>query len=113
MGHKELEIMPMYGQVKIKKINPRSDNIPEDCGYMQRFEFNIDMNSNGIMGDCIDWWERNCEGKWGWWFEPAGEIENPKNHWEDQNAYMSFERRLDATKFWMSVGIQNSGRKDR
>ena len=112
MGHKELEIMSMYGQVKIKKINPRSDNIPEDCGYMQRFEFNIDMNSNGIMGDCIDWCERNCKGKWGWWFEPAGEIENPNNHWEDQNAYMSFERRLDATMFWLSIGAEHIGRKE-
>ena len=114
MGDKELEMMKeKFGKVAIKKINPKSNDIPEDCGYMQRFEFNIDMNSNGVMGDCIDWCEKNCEGKWGWWFEPAGLIENPKNHWEDQNAYMSFERRLDATRFWMSVGIQNSGQKDR
>jgi len=53
----------------------------------------------------------NCEGRWGWWFEPAGEIENPANHWEDQNAYMSFERKRDATRFWMAVGIKNSGNK--
>ena len=100
-----------YGKVKVKRNNPRLDEVPDDCGYMQRFEYNVDMNSNGIMGECIDWCQRNCEGKWGWWFEPAGEIENPKNHWEHQNAYMSFERKLDATRFWMSVGIQNSGRK--
>jgi len=37
--------------------------------------------------------------------------ENPTNHWEDQNAYMSFERKRDATRFWMTVGIQNSGNK--
>jgi hypothetical protein len=24
---------------------------------------------------------------------------------------MSFEKKLDATRFWMSVGIQNSGKK--
>ena len=39
----------------------------------------------------------------------TAEIKNPKNHWEGQNAYMSFERKLDATRFWMAVGIQNSG----
>ena len=31
------------------------DEIPEDCGYMQDFEYNVDMNSNGIMAECIDW----------------------------------------------------------
>ena len=99
------------GKDKGNKIKLSMANIPDDCGYMQQFKYNIDMNSNGIMGDCIDLCQRNCEGKWGWWFEPAGEIENPKNHWEDQNAFMSFEKKLDATRFWMSVGIQNSGKK--
>lgn len=103
----------LYGRAKIKRISPGLEEVPEDCGYMQQFEFNVDMNSNGVMSECIEWCQINCEGKWGWWFEPAGEIENPKNHWEDQNAYMSFERQRDATKFWMSVGIQNSNSKDR
>ena len=98
-----------YGKVKIKRNNPRMEDIPEDCGYMQQFEFNVDLNSNGVMSECIEWCQENCEGKWGWWFEPAGEIENPKNHWEDQNAYMSFEIKRDATRFWMAVGIRNSG----
>ena len=100
-----------YEAAKIKRISPGLDKVPDDCGYMQKFEYNIDLNSNGVMGECIEWCQVNCEGKWGWWFEPVGEIENPKNHWEHQNAYMSFENKLDATRFWMSVGIQNSGRK--
>ena len=99
------------GKDKGNKIKLSMANIPDDCGYMQQFKYNIDMNSNGIIGDCIDWCQSNCEGKWGWWFEPAGELENPNNHWEDQNAFMSFEKKLDATRFWMSVGIQNSGKK--
>ena len=101
-----------YGKVKVQKVNPKLDDIPDDCGYMQQYEHNIDMNSNGIMGECIEWCQVHCEGKWGWWFEPSGEIENPKNHWEGQNAYMSFEKKLDATRFWMSVGIQNSGQNN-
>jgi len=111
MGDRQLEVMTSYGKVKVKRSNPRLDKVPDDCGYMQQFEYNVDMNSNGIMGECIDWCQENCEGKWGWWFEPAGDIDNPKNHWEHQNAYMSFEKKLDATRFWMSVGIQNSGGK--
>jgi hypothetical protein len=101
-----------YEAARIKRISPGLDEVPEDCGYMQQFEYNIDMNSNGIMGDCIDWCQRKCEGKWGWWFEPAGEIENPKDHWEDQNAYMSFEKKSDATKFWFEVGVQNMGNNE-
>ena len=100
-----------YGKVAIKKIKPGLDNIPVDCGYECRFKYDVDMYSNGIAGECIEWCQTHCRGKWGWWFEPAGEIENPANHWEDQNAYMSFERKRDATRFWMAVGIQNSGNK--
>ena len=100
-----------YGRVKVQKIKPDLAEISEQCGYDKRFKYVIDMNSNGIMAECIDWCQKNCEGKWGWWFEPAGEIENPTNHWEDQNAYMSFEIKRDATRFWISVGIRNSGQK--
>ncbi len=106
-----MEMTHGYGKVKVKKIKPTMTDIPDDCGYMQRFKYNIDMNSNGIMGDCIEWCQIHCKGKWGWWFEPAGEIENPRNHWENQNAYMSFQRKYDATRFWLCVGIQNSGGK--
>jgi len=100
-----------YGKVKVKRNNPSMEDIPDDCGYMQQFEHNVDLNSNGVMSECIDWCQQNCTGKWGWWFEPAGEIANPENHWEHQNAYMSFEQKVDATKFWMCVGIQNTGQK--
>ena len=108
-----MEIMTTYGKVKVKRTSPRMDEVPEDCGYMKQFEFNVDMNSNGVMAECIEWCQLNCEGKWGWWFEPAVVTltENPTNHWEHQNAYMSFERKRDATRFWMAVGIQNSGNK--
>jgi hypothetical protein len=104
-------MMTNYGKVKVKRSNPGLDEIASDCGYMQKFNFNVDMDSNGIMSECIDWCQVNCEGKWGWWFEPAGEIVNPHNHWEDQNSYMSFERKLDATRFWFAVGVKNSGNK--
>ena len=67
-----------YGRMPIKRIDHALAEIPEDCGYMQRFRFNIDMNSNGIMGECIEWCQVNCKGKWGWWFENANKITNPK-----------------------------------
>ena len=51
MGDGQLEMMTIYGKVKVKRINPRMDEIPEDCGYMKQFEYNVDMNSNGIMAN--------------------------------------------------------------
>ena len=102
-----------YGKVAVKRVKPGLDEIPEDCGYMKQFEHNIDMNSNGIMGECIECCQINCEAKWGGWFEPAGHIENPQNHWEDQDSYMSFEKKKDATRFWLAIGIANMGNKDR
>jgi|TARA_B100001287_G_scaffold233796_1_gene205331 hypothetical protein len=102
-----------YGRVKVKKINPALDDIPKDCGYMKQFEHNIDMNSNGIMGDCIEWCQINCEGKWGWWFE-GPPSDNPYHHnWQEQDSYMSFEKKTDATKFWLAIGVANMGDKSR
>ena len=98
-----------FGRIKVKRVKPSMSDIPDDCGYMKKFRFNIDMNSNGIGGDLIEWCQVNCEGKWGWWFEPANHIENPMNHWEDQRAFMSFQKKIDATKFWLSVGVAGMG----
>jgi hypothetical protein len=102
-----------YGKVEVKRAKPGLDEIPANCGYMKKFKFNVDMNSNGISGDCIEWCQVNCEGLWGWWFEPAGQIVDPKNHWEDQNAYMSFEKKRDASRFWLTVGVQNMGNRSK
>ena len=102
-----------YGKVKVKRAKPGLDEIPEDCGYQQQFRFNIDMNSDGIMGDCIEWCQQNCEGKWGWWFENTDLYDPLKHNWEEQNAYMSFQHKRDATRFWLSKGIQNMGNRSR
>ena len=102
-----------YGKVKVKRVNPKLQEIPEDCGYECQFEHNIDMNSNGIMGDCIEWCQKNCEGKWGWWFEQNDLYDPLRHNWEEQSSYMSFEKKLDATRFWLAIGVTNMGNKDR
>ena len=93
--------MTSYGKVKVKRNKPGLDEVPDDCGYMQRFEFNVDMNSNGIMGECIDWCQQNCEGRWGWWYETTKAWET---HWDSSGnrAYMSFGRQEEALKFWFA-----------
>jgi len=102
-----------YGKVKVQRVNPDLDEIPEDCGYEKKFRFNIDMNSNGIMGDCIEWCQVNCKNKWGWWFEQTDLYDPHRHNWEEQNSYMSFEKKRDATRFWLAIGIVNMGNKSR
>ena len=104
-----------YGKVKVKRAKPGLDEVPEDCGYDKRFKYDIDMNSNGIMGECIEWCTANCKSKWGWWFEgPKDAVPNPYAHnWEDQNSFMSFEDKREATAFFLAIGVANMGNKDR
>jgi|TARA_B100000959_G_C14641723_1_gene484559 hypothetical protein len=103
--------MPHNGK-NFGKVEVIGDRIPESCGYQKRFKYNIDMNSNGIGGECIEWCEENCQYKWGWWFEAPDNPEVFYNHWEGQKAWMSFANRKEAMTFWISVGIQNYGQKD-
>jgi len=100
--------MKKFGKVKIASMKPLEE-IPDDCGYEKRFKYDIDMQSNGIMGECIEWCQINCKKKWGWWFE-GPDLTNPYNHnWENQNSYMSFENKREAMAFFLAIGIQNMG----
>ena len=42
------------GNVKVKSMNGALDDIPNDCGYECRFQYDVDMHSNGIAGECIE-----------------------------------------------------------
>ena len=89
------------------------DNVPKDCGYDKKFKYDVDMHSNGIMGGCIQWCVNNCRGKWGWWFKARPKY-NPLHHnWEEQNSYMSFENKREATAFFLAVGMANMGDHNR
>ena len=102
-----------YGRNKVKKVRADLSDIPKDCGYEKKFQYNIDMNSNGVAGECIEWCQINCEGKWGWWFEQSDLYDPLRHNWEAQDSYMSFENKKDASRFWMEVGVQNMGNRDR
>ena len=107
-----------FGKVKVANMRPKRghmplDEIPEDCGYDKRFKFDVDMNSNGIAGDCIEWCQKHCKSKWGWWFKgPPGA--NPWDHnWEEQDSYMSFDDKREATAFFLAIGVANMGDHSR
>ena len=67
------------------------------------------MHSNGIMGDCIEWRVNNCQGKWGWWFQQNNLYDPFRHNWEEQDSYMSFEIKREATAFFLASGMANMG----
>ena len=108
MGGKKLAMKKQTLPSAADVWGPKS--IPKNCGYQKKFKYNIDMNSNGIMGECIDWCEKNCKHRWGWWFEgPSDPIEYYNSHWENQKAFMSFSNRREASAFLLAVGMKNMG----
>ena len=94
-----------FGKVQVKRARADLSEIPEDCGYEKRFRYNIDMNNNGISGECIEWCQINCKHKWGWWFEQKDLYSTAWHNWEEQNAYMSFASKKEAMKFWLTLGV--------
>ncbi len=101
-----------FGKVKVRKIKPELDDIPEDCGYQKRFKYDIDMHSNGIMGECIEWCQINCKHKWGWWFQGPDSNDPYDHNWQQQNSYMSFQNKREAMAFFMRIGMANMGNND-
>jgi len=101
-----------FSKVAVKSVNGSLDNIPNDCGYECRFQYDVDMYSNGIMGECIEWCQANCKSKWGWWFEQTDLYDPMRHNWEEQNSYMSFEDNREATAFFLAIGIANMGNRN-
>ena len=100
-----------YGRVKVKKVNAGLDDIPEDCGYDKKFKYDIDMQSNGINGECIEWCQINCKHKWGWWFKNDNSWYEHWDH-EKNEAFMSFNSKREAILFWFSIGVKYYGDND-
>jgi hypothetical protein len=101
-----------FGKVKIKKVRPDLADIPNDCGYEKRFEYTIDMNSNGISAECVAWCVQNCKSKWGWHFTDRKEYSADAHNWEETDAFMSFADKKEATKFWLSIGGAHLNNRD-
>ena len=101
-----------FSKVKVRKIKPELDDIPNDCGYQKRFKYDIDMHSNGIMGECIEWCQINCKHKWGWWFQGPDSNDPYDHRWQEQSSFMSFENKREAMAFFMAIGMANMGNND-
>ena len=73
--------------------------------YLARFRHNIAINDHGVPGECMTWCEKNCTGKWGWFYESTnpnvGDFFQDWNY-QDQEAYMTFTHKKDAVRFWFA-----------
>ncbi len=84
------------------KLMSKQKNVSPDTlknGYDKKFKYSIFLNSDGVVEDFITWCEKNCKGRWGWWYTTTVEWER---HWDSSGnkAYMSFGRKKEATAFW-------------
>ena len=87
--------------------------LPDGYGYNHIFKHQIKTRTYGLSGSLIPQIHKLCEGKWGWWFEQNDLYDPFRHNWEEQNSYMSFEKKTDATRFWLAVGLQNMGERSR
>lgn len=88
-----------------EKMECRTRNImvkrkKRKSGYLQKFRYDISLNINGVPAICIDWCKKNCQGKWGWWFDSHDDYDPLWHNYEAQDAYMSFQYKRDAVRFW-------------
>ena len=94
----------MSGEMFGQQMESRTRNImvrkKRRSGYLQKFRYDIYLNNNGVPAICIDWCEKNCQGSWGWWFNPHEDYDPMYHNVEAQDAYMSFQYRRDAVRFW-------------
>lgn len=73
------------------------------CGYLKKFEYVVDIHSNGIPSTYIEWCNANCKHRWGWHFWQSEKAKALNKYpWHDDwippdevlsgtKAYMSFE----------------------
>lgn len=49
------------------------DNVPQGCGYENRYKYVWQTKQNGLMGSDIQTICENVNGKWGWHFVKRGD----------------------------------------
>lgn len=97
--YREKITMEVRKTIEMKKRRKKS-------GYLQRFRHDIDLNSYGVDGDLIEWCKRHSQGSWGWWFWTHSDWHNwaydtyDERAYGKNRAYMSFQFKRDALRFW-------------
>jgi len=69
--------------------------IRKGCGYNQDFKFKAQL-SKDISMKIINWCDKNCDGKFGWYFQNK----QPSPKWPTrEQAVMTFQKKIDCINF--------------
>ena len=69
--------------------------IRKGCGYNQSFRYKAELNKD-INMNIISWCDKNCEGKFGWYFK----IKQPTHRWPTrEQAVFTFQKKIDCVNF--------------
>ena len=64
-------------------------------GYNQSFRYKAELNKD-INMKLIEWCDKNCEGKYGWYFK----IKQPSTNWPTrERAVFTFQKKFDCVNF--------------
>jgi hypothetical protein len=74
--------------------------IRKGCGYNQSFKYNVPLVKMDINMGIIEWCNRYCDGKFGWYFEEC----SPSRSWPArQRAVMTFQSKADCFNFKLKI----------
>lgn len=68
--------------------------IRKGCGYNKSFKYSAVLKNN-INMQLINWCDRKCEGKYGWYFEDH----KTSVHCVQRSTVITFERKIDCFNF--------------
>lgn len=86
-------------------------NIPDDCGYEVKFEYDLCLKDPGVPAVYVDWCTNNCSGRWGWWFDRDNARLYSTRLPDRTQAYLSFEYEEDLIIFTLTHDISNQHTK--
>ncbi len=74
--------------------------IRKGCGYNQSFKYNVPLVKMDINMKIIEWCNKYCDGKFGWYFEDC----EPSRSWPArQRAIITFQRKADCFNFKLKI----------
>jgi len=120
MGKKRLQIKKPKPKrrrwIKGRMPKPGEDEYykfkyPPKCGYEKKYRYNMSLGTYGVPAELLHWCLKNCKCLWGWWFKNDNGWYRDWNY-ETNEAYMSFNSKREAFRFWFEIGHKHYGDND-
>ena len=106
-ARKKYKTIPKPGEARYYDMK-----FPPGCGYEKKYRYSLSLGTYGVPAELIHWCIDKCKHKWGWWFKTNGTWYEDWSAHETNEAFMSFNSRKEAFKFWFEVGVKHYGDRD-